>query len=51
MVIGGKEITKFGRQVQVQDMDIIKEVVVNGARVSPPIDGAGKMMRIEILYT
>ena len=41
MVIGEPESTVVGRRVHVQNMDIIKEVVVNGARGAPPMDGAG----------
>ena len=40
MVIGGTDINGVGIRVQVQNMDIIKEVVVNGARGAPPMDGA-----------
>ena len=51
MVIGGKESTVVGIRFQVQNMDIIKEVVVNGARGAPPMDGAGAVMGSEIMYT
>ena len=40
MVIGGPDSTVVVIKVQVQDTDIIKEVVVHGARGAPPMDGA-----------
>ena len=43
-MIGGTERTGVGIRVHVQNMDIIKEVVVNGARGAPPMDGAGSVI-------
>ena len=49
-MIGGTESTGVVRRVQVQDMDIIKEVVVHFSRGAPPTDGAGKVMVSDIVY-
>ena len=51
MVIVGTEITRVGRQGQVKDMYIIKDVVVHGTRGAPPMDGAGAVMGSDIVYT
>ena len=51
MVIGGTEITRVIIQGQAQDMYIIKDVVVLGARGAPPMYGAGEVMGSEIVYT
>ena len=50
MTIGGTESTGVGRRGQVQDMDIIKEVVVHGARGAPLMYGTGAVMGSEIMY-
>ena len=52
-MIGGTDSNGVVRRGQVQDMDmdIIKEVVVHVARGAPPMDGAGKVMGSEIVYT
>ena len=51
MVIGGKESTGVGIRVHVQNMDIIKEVVVHGSRGALPMYGAGSVIGSEIMYT
>ena len=51
MFIGGTERTGVGRRFHVQNMDIIKEVVVHGARGALPMDGAGSVIGSEIMYT
>ena len=50
MVIVGTEIIRFGRQGQAQDMYIIQEVLVHGARGAPPMDGTGAVMGSDIVY-
>ena len=49
MVIGVAERNEVGIRFQVQNMDIIKEVVVHGARGAPPMDGSGEVMGSEIM--
>ena len=51
MVIGGTDSTRVGRQGQVQDPEIIKEVVVHGDRDAPPMDGTGVVMVSDIVCT